>query len=88
MAVEDARDPVAAAARTARRQPALWLPLLGATVLALIAAVAWLQWRQSSLMSLAMLSGGDNLVRSLYQADYEYLRLRQVWPQAPGAVAT
>ena len=88
MAVEDARDPVAAAARTVRRQPALWLPLLGATVLALIAAVAWLQWRQSSLMSLAMLSGGDNLVRSLYQADYEYLRLRQVWPQAPGAVAT
>lgn len=85
MAAEDARDPVAAAPRAGRQSPARWLPLLGAVVLALIAVVAWLQWRQNTLMSQAMLSSGDNLVRALYQADYEYLRLRQAWPMDPDA---
>ena len=85
MAVEDARDPVAAASRAARQGPGRWLPLLGAVVLALIAVVAWLQWHQNTLMSRAMLSSGDNLVRALYQADYEYLRLRQAWPTDPDA---
>ncbi|MEY3295752.1 MAG: hypothetical protein RLZZ451_1800, partial [Pseudomonadota bacterium] len=74
MAVEDARDPVAPASRAARRRPGLWLPLLGLIVIALVAAVAWLQWRQSALMSQTLLSSGDSLVRALYQADYEYLR--------------
>ena len=85
MAVEDARDPVAPASRAARRRPGLWLPLLGLIVIALVAAVAWLQWRQSALMSQTLLSSGDSLVRALYQTDYEYLRLRQAWTNAAGA---
>ena len=40
----------------------------------------WVQWRQSSLMSEAMLVSGDNLAHFLYQADNEYLRLRETWP--------
>ncbi|MFM7506137.1 MAG: sensor histidine kinase, partial [Rubrivivax sp.] len=54
-------------------------------MIALVAAVAWLQWRQSALMSQTLLSSGDSLVRALYQADYEYLRLRQAWTNAAGA---
>jgi signal transduction histidine kinase/ActR/RegA family two-component response regulator len=43
----------------------------------------WVQWRQSSLMSEAMLVSGDNLAHFLYQADNEYLRLRETWPGEP-----
>jgi signal transduction histidine kinase/ActR/RegA family two-component response regulator len=47
----------------------------------MLGAVAWLQWRQSQLVSQALLSGGDNKAHFLYQADNEYLRLRESWPR-------
>jgi len=55
---------------------------MGAVIVALMAAMAWVQWRQSALVSQAMLSSGDNLAHFLYQADNEYLRLRERWPSA------
>ena len=57
-----------------------WLAGLGALIVVLLAVVAWVQWRQSTLMSQAMLVGGDNMMHFLYQADNEYLRLREAWP--------
>ena len=60
---------------------------MGAVIVALMAAVAWVQWRQSALVSQAMLSSGDNLAHFLYQADNEYLRLRERWPLASGQAA-
>lgn len=47
----------------------------------LLGVVAWMQWRQSQLVSQALLSGGDNIAHFLYQADNEYLRLRESWPR-------
>lgn len=47
-----------------------------------MATVAWVQWRQSVLVTQAMLAGGDNFAHFLYQADNEYLRLRERWPEA------
>ena len=57
-----------------------WLVGLAGTILLLMGLGGWVQWRQSSLMSEAMLVSGDNLAHFLYQADNEYLRLRETWP--------
>ena len=70
-----------------------WLALLAGAIVVLMGVVAFVQWRQSSLMSEATLASGDNLAHFLYQADNEYLRLRESWPrdadtlQAQGAQA-
>ena len=58
-----------------------WLWVLGLLIAGLIGGVGWVQWRQSVLMSQASLVGGDNMVHFLYQADTEYLRLRESWPR-------
>lgn len=57
-----------------------WLPPLGGVLVLLLLAVAWAQWRQSQLVSDAMLAGGDNLAHFLYETENEYRRLREVWP--------
>jgi signal transduction histidine kinase/ActR/RegA family two-component response regulator len=56
---------------------------LAGAILLLMGLGGWVQWRQSSLMSEAMLVSGDNLAHFLYQADNEYLRLRESWPGEP-----
>jgi signal transduction histidine kinase/ActR/RegA family two-component response regulator len=58
-----------------------WLLALGLLIVALMGGVGWVQWRQSILMSQASLVGGDNMMHFLYQADNEYLRLREAWPR-------
>lgn len=65
---------------TALRRPRglLWM---GGLFVLLLGAVAWMQWRQSQLVSQALVSGGDNIAHFLYQADNEYLRLRESWPR-------
>jgi hypothetical protein len=56
---------------------------LAGAILLLMGLGGWVQWRQSSLMSEAMLVSGDNLAHFLYQADNEYLRLRETLPGEP-----
>ena len=65
------------------RRATAWLLALGVLIVALMGGVGWVQWRQSALMSQASLVGGDNMMHFLYQADNEYLRLREGWPH-PG----
>jgi signal transduction histidine kinase/CheY-like chemotaxis protein len=76
---------VSAGAERLRRATA-WLLALGVLIVALMGGVGWVQWRQSALMSQASLVGGDNMMHFLYQADNEYLRLREGWPH-PGMAA-
>ena len=86
MAAQDDRDrltPGGAAGRYLEAAP--WLLGLASAILVLMALVAWVQWRQSSLMSQAMITSGDNISHFLYQADNEYLRLRESWPGDRGA---
>ena len=81
MAASDDRDrlrPEAASGRYLEGTP--WLIGLALAILVLMGLVAWVQWRQSNLMSQAMLTSGDNISHFLYQADNEYLRLRESWP--------
>ena len=68
------------------RRATAWLLALGVLIVALMGGVGWVQWRQSALMSQASLVGGDNMMHFLYQADNEYLRLREGWPH-PGMAA-
>lgn len=68
------------------RRTAVWLVVLGTLIVTLMGGVGWVQWRQSVLMSQASLVGGDNMMHFLYQADNEYLRLRESWPR-PGLAA-
>jgi len=51
-------------------------------IVVLMGVVAWAQWRQGSLMTQAMMQRGDNLAHFLYQADIEYIRLRERWPRS------
>lgn len=73
-------SPSAPVPSTDRGPISAWLAGLGALIVVLLAVVAWVQWRQSTLMSQAMLVGGDNMMHFLYQADNEYLRMREAWP--------
>jgi len=68
------------------RRTAVWLVVLGTLIVTLMGGVGWVQWRQSVLISQASLVGGDNMMHFLYQADNEYLRLRESWPR-PGLAA-
>jgi hypothetical protein len=63
-----------------RRGPLSWIVALGTTIVVLMGTVAWVQYRQSVLVTQQMLVAGDNLAHFLYQADNEYLRLRERWP--------
>jgi hypothetical protein len=56
---------------------------LAGAILLLMGLGGWVQWRQSSLMSEAMLASGDNLAHFLNQAYNEYLRLRETLPGEP-----
>jgi len=84
MATPDARDRLTTAESPGpSREPAPLLVGLACAIMLLMGLGGWVQWRQSSLMSEAMLVSGDNLAHFLYQADNEYLRLRETWPGEP-----
>ena len=84
MATSDDRDRLSSAESAGPSwQPARWLVGLAGAILLLMGLGGWVQWRQSSLMSEAMLVSGDNLAHFLYQADNEYLRLRETLPGEP-----
>ena len=83
-AADDRRDLARGAALPARAASLRfsWLGLSAlALVLALLAAVL-VQARQFSLLSHALRSGDDYAVLSVYQAETEYLRLREQWQRA------
>ncbi|MFM8769224.1 MAG: response regulator [Rubrivivax sp.] len=82
MAASDDRDRLTPAENLGPAgAPVPWLVGLACTILLFMGLGGWVQWRQSSLMSQAMLVSGDNLAHFLYQADNEYLRLREAWPR-------
>ena len=58
-----------------------WLVVAACVIVVLMGVVAWAQWRQGHLMTQAMMQRGDNLAHFLYQADIEYIRLRERWPR-------
>ena len=59
-----------------------WLGLISFGLLVALLAVALVQARQFSLLRQVMKSGDDFAVLSIYQAEIEYLRLREAWRQA------
>ncbi len=59
-----------------------WLGLVGFGLLLALLAVALVQARQFSLLRQAMKSGDDYAVLTIYQAEIEYLRLRESWRRA------
>jgi len=64
-----------------------WLGLIGVGLVLALLAVALVQARQFSLLKQAVESGDDYAVLSIYQAETEYLRLREAWRRAAEAPA-
>ena len=83
MAAQDDRDRLTLqrAARQGLVEASPWLVVAACVIVVLMGVVAWAQWRQSNLMTQAMMQRGDNLAHFLYQADIEYIRLRESWPR-------
>ncbi len=80
MATADDRDPlVAAPGRPARLS---WLGLVGLGLMVALLAAALVQARQFSLLRQALKSGSEYSVLTIYQAETEYLRLREQWHRA------
>ena len=75
-------EPVAPAVAAGGRQGFGWLGLVGFGLLVALLSVALVQARQFSLLRDAMRSGDDYAVLSVYQAEIEYLRLRESWRHA------
>lgn len=84
MAAQDDRDRLTleGAARQGLVEASPWLVVAACVIVLLMGVVAWAQWRQSNLMTQAMMQRGDNLAHFLYQADIEYIRLRERWPRS------
>ena len=83
MAIADDRRSVTRA--SAGRAGLGWLGLIGFGLLVALLAVALVQARQFSLLRQAMKSGDDYAVLTVYQAEIEYLRLREAWRQSAQA---
>jgi|CXWL01.1.fsa_nt_gi signal transduction histidine kinase/DNA-binding response OmpR family regulator len=77
MAAADDRRDLARASRTPPRLS--WLGLVGFGLAVALLAVALVQARQFSLLRQAVQSGDDFAVLSIYEAEAEYLRLREQW---------
>ncbi len=83
MAVADDRGALTEPpAPASAKQGFSWLGLVGFGLLVALLAVALVQARQFSLLREAMRSGDDYAVLSVYQAEIEYLRLRESWRHA------
>lgn len=59
-----------------------WLAVIGAGLLAALLAAGVVQWRQYTLLRQTLQSGDDYAVLLIYQAETEYLRLREQWLRA------
>ena len=59
-----------------------WLLLVGLGLLAVLAAVAWVQYRQVALLSSQVRYEGDNLVWSFVQLESEAMQLRDLLREA------
>jgi signal transduction histidine kinase/DNA-binding NarL/FixJ family response regulator len=66
---------------THRRRPAGGLHVIGAVLVMVLAAAVWVQWRQLSLSQQALRTSEGYGVLSVYQLEYEYLRLVDAWHQ-------
>ncbi|BAL94755.1 ATP-binding protein [Rubrivivax gelatinosus] len=66
----------------ARRSRATWLGVLGVGLIFALLAVAWLQVRQAALLRQAVEVADDDAVLLVYQAETEYLRLRDEWSRS------
>jgi two-component system, sensor histidine kinase len=86
MAAQNDRSAVAATAdgapSTGFGLARTWLGPVGLGLVLALLAVAVLQWRQYGLVRQAMESGDDYVVLMVYQAETEYLRLREEWLRA------
>jgi hypothetical protein len=84
MAVADDRGSLGASparsAASARRTS--WLGITGIGLATLLVAVSAVQWRQLTLLEQSVSSGDDYVVLQIYQAESEYLRLREQWVRA------
>ena len=68
---------------TSQHKPGFgWLGLIGFGLLVVLLAVALVQARQFSLLQQAMKAGDDYAVLSIYEAEMEYVRLREAWRRA------
>jgi two-component system, sensor histidine kinase len=92
MAAADDRSAVAAAPGGSAHH-GVWGPLrrigglgvIGFGLLLVLLSVALMQTRQYTLLQQALRSGDDYAVLTIYQAQIEYLRLRQAWQAAQRA---
>ena len=64
--------------RPADRQPGRWLLAIGIGLVLAFAAIAWVQWRQITLLSSTLRYEGDNLVWNFYQVESEFMQLRDL----------
>jgi signal transduction histidine kinase/DNA-binding response OmpR family regulator len=81
MAVENDRRAVARGPAQ-DRLPLSWLSLIGLGLFIALLAAAFVQARQYTLLRQALQSGDDYSVLMVYQAESEYLRLREQWREA------
>jgi signal transduction histidine kinase/DNA-binding response OmpR family regulator len=84
MAAAGDRGPVGAdaarGAATSRRTS--WLGITAIGLATLLMAVSAVQWRQLTLLEQSVSSGDDYVVLQIYQAEAEYLKLREQWALA------
>jgi two-component system, sensor histidine kinase len=80
MATENDRSPLDSAG--GRRWRATWLSVVGAGLALALLAAALVQGRQATLLNQTVQSGDDYTVLTVYQAETEYLRLRNEWLRA------
>ncbi|MGC4077603.1 MAG: ATP-binding protein [Rubrivivax sp.] len=82
MAAADDRGSIEPTIPSARRSRATWLGVLGVGLIFALLAVAWLQVRQAALLRQAVEVADDDAVLLVYQAETEYLRLRDEWSRS------
>ena len=93
MAAAHDRGPLAAATPGAQRWRATWLGVIGTGLALALFAAALVQGRQATLLNQAVQTGDDYIVPTAYEAEAEYLRLREQWhaslrpSDAPGTAA-
>jgi two-component system, sensor histidine kinase len=67
---------------TAASRRTSWLGITAIGLATLLVAVSAVQWRQLTLLEHSVSSGDDYVVLQVYQAESEYLRLREYWMRA------
>ncbi len=80
-----ARSPGREASSAAPQPRISWLGLVGFSLVLVLLAVALVQARQFSLLRQTLLSGSDLGVLTTFEAEADYLRLREQWRNAAAA---